>query len=100
MVTSAYDLNTLIPNIEMVFYRIFCSPLTNIEERKLKEKSNILAENIFAQKKVSLTLFGYRSLLETLSLYPKKKHFKKVITYLQEYEEKSMLNEEILNLII
>lgn len=66
----------------MIFYKMFCSPFTNKSERKARDKDNILAGNIFADKKVSLTTFGYKSLLETLSLYPKKKHFKKVITYL------------------
>ncbi len=50
MVTMPYELNNLIPNIEMIFYRIFCSPFTNIKLRKAQEKENLLAGNIFAEK--------------------------------------------------
>lgn len=31
---------------------------------------------------MSLTYFGYKSILETLYLYPKKKHLKKVIAHI------------------
>ena len=80
IVNSSYELNSLIPNIEMLFYKIFCSPLTNKDERRGKDVGeNVLFGNIFADKKVSITYFGYRSLLETLMLEPKKKHFKKVL---------------------
>jgi hypothetical protein len=79
---------------------MFCSPYTNWNERKEQEKSNILAGNIFGDKKVSLTTFGYKSLLETLVLYPKKKHFKKVLAYLKEFEKKEILNDELINLIV
>jgi hypothetical protein len=33
MVTQAYELNSLIPNIEMLFYKMFCSPITTKEQR-------------------------------------------------------------------
>lgn len=79
MVNSAYELNSLIPNIELLFYKIFCSPITTKEERKDKDNDYPLFGNIFAQKKVGLTFFGYKSLLETLILHPKKKHFKKIV---------------------
>lgn len=49
MTTSAYEINTLIPNIEMVFYKMFCSPITTKEMRQGKDGSeNILLGNIFA----------------------------------------------------
>jgi len=66
----------------MVFYRMFCSPITTKEQRKNNDNGNILYGNIFAEKEVSLTYFGYKSLLETLLLFPKKKHFKKVVAHL------------------
>jgi hypothetical protein len=88
MVNSAYELNSLIPNVEMLFYRMFCSPLTTKEDRLGKDKENVLYGNIFAQKQVPLTYFGYKSLLESLVLEPKKKHLKKVIAHLCEYEQK------------
>jgi len=68
MVNSSYELNSLIPNIEMVFYKIFCSPITTKEERKDLDKDFPLKGNLFAKKEVSLTYFGYKSLLETLAL--------------------------------
>ena len=71
----------------MVFYKIFCSPITTKEERKLKDRDNILAGNIFANQKASLTYFGYKSILETLSLDPKKKHFKKLVAHYIEYND-------------
>ena len=56
--------------------------------------------NIFAEKKVGLTYFGYKSLLETLALQPKKKHFKKIIAHMQEYEKKEEIDQTIINLIV
>ena len=31
MINSAYELNTILPNIEMIFYRIFNSPISSLE---------------------------------------------------------------------
>ena len=100
MVNSSYELNSLIPNIEKLFYRIFCSPLTTKDLRNGKDKENVLLGNLFAQKKVSLTYFGYKSLLETLVLDPKKKHLKKVIAHLSEFEDKTKVDPSLINLII
>lgn len=62
---------------------MFCSPLTTKDERAGgKDHEDLLIGNIFAQKQVPLTYFGYKSLLETLVLDPKKKHLKKVINHL------------------
>lgn len=80
MLSQAYELNNLIPNVDKIFYRMFCSPLTTKESRKGKDNGDdILLGNIFADKKVSVTNLGYKSLLETLILDPKKKHYKKVV---------------------
>lgn len=101
MVNQAYELNNLIPNIEMLFYKMFCSPITTKEQRKGKNDSeHILLGNIFAEKGVSLTYFGYKSLLETLMLYPKKKHLKKVIAHLMQYEQKENVDSKLINMII
>ena len=84
LVNSSYELNGLIPNSEKLFYKLFCSPLTTKEQRAGgKDREDPLLGNIFAQKKVSLGYFGYKSLLETIALDPKKKHLKKVIAHLQ-----------------
>jgi hypothetical protein len=48
LVNSSYELNGLIPNVEMLFYRMFCSPLTTKEDRKGKDIENVLYGNIFA----------------------------------------------------
>lgn len=49
---------------------------------------------------MSVTYFGYRSLLETLVLHPKKKHFKKVVTHLLKYEPKELVDPTLINMII
>ena len=48
LVNSSYELNSLIPNVEMLFYRMFCSPLATKEDRAGKDHENILYGNIFA----------------------------------------------------
>lgn len=100
LVNSAYELNALIPNVEMLFYRMFCSPLTTKEDRNGKDRENVLYGNIFAQKQVPLSYFGYKSLLETLVLDPKKKHLKKVIAYLCEIEPRDKVDPHLINLIV
>lgn len=54
MINSAYQLNEHIPNVELLFYRIFCSPITTKEQRKEQEGSDILAGNIFAKPGINL----------------------------------------------
>jgi len=98
LINSAYELNSLIPNVELLFYRMFSSPLTTKAERA--GGNDVLLGNIFAQKKVSVTYFGYKSLLETLVLDPKKKHLKKVIAHLSEFEAKDKVDASIINLIV
>lgn len=34
LINSAYQLNQHIPNIELVFYKIFCSPISTKDLRK------------------------------------------------------------------
>lgn len=77
MINSAYQLNDIIPNVEMMLYKIFCSPVTTKETRK--DSDNLLVGNLFLNDKQNLGPAVYRSLLETVSLYPKKKHFKKIV---------------------
>jgi hypothetical protein len=77
MINSAYELNDIIPNIELMFYNIFCSPLITKEQRKGKE--DLLEGNLFTLPQMNLGSAVYKSLLETVALHPKKKHFKKII---------------------
>ena len=101
LLNSAYELNSLIPNVELLFYRMFCSPVTTKGERAGgQDRENVLLGNIFAQKKVALTYFGYRSLLETLVLDPKKKHLKKVIAHMSEFEKKEKVDGSLISLIV
>jgi len=48
----------------------------------------LLAGNLFARDGINLGPQAYRSLLETVALHPKKKHFKKIIEHLIKYEDK------------
>mmetsp|Transcript_47739 Transcript_47739/g.34998 ORF Transcript_47739/g.34998 Transcript_47739/m.34998 type:complete len:164 (+) Transcript_47739:2174-2665(+) len=98
MVTQAYELNHLIPNCEMIIYKMFCSPLCTKELRDKKDRKEVLLGNIFAEKGVQLGPIVFRSLLETLYLYPKKKHFKKIVQYLLKVEE--VHPPEIVSLVI
>lgn len=101
LINSAYELNSLIPNVELLFYKMFCSPITTKADRAGgNDREDVLLGNIFAQKKVSITYFGYKSLLETLVLEPKKKHLKKVIAHLSEFEPKEKVDSSIINLIV
>jgi hypothetical protein len=84
----------------MLFYRMFCSPLTTKEDRVGKDTENVLYGNIFAQKQVPLTYYGYKSLLETLVLQPKKKHLKKVIAHLCEFQPKDQVDPSLIGLIV
>ena len=77
LISQAYQLNDIIPNVELIFYKIFCSPITSKEQRKGSE--DLLEGNLFAREDMNLGSQVYRSLLETVALYPKKKHFKKII---------------------
>ena len=101
LINSSYELNSLIPNVELLFYRMFCSPITTKAERAGgNDRDNVLVGNIFAQKKVSITYFGYKSIIETLVLDPKKKHLKKVVAHLCEYEAKEKVDTTLINLIV
>jgi len=63
MINQAYELNEVIPNIEQVFYNLFCSPLITKDVRKGNDKDNLLAGNIFTNKDFNMPMDAYRSLL-------------------------------------
>jgi len=87
-----------VPNIEHLLFKIFCSPMATRDQRA--GDKDLLAGNIFAQKKMQLPLDVYRSLLQTLAVRPKKKHFKKVVEYLTTHEPVSRLTPQLLDQII
>jgi len=64
---------------------MFCSPISTKEERK--GEKDLLVGNIFAQKGLQLPIDVYISLLQTVTVIPKKKHFKKIVDYLVKYED-------------
>jgi len=99
MISSAYELNDLIPNIELLFFKIFCSPITTAEQRKQEDGEDLLAGNIFAVKDINLGSIAYRSLLETVALYPKKKHFKKILDHMILYQDREGVDSDLIDLI-
>ena len=49
LINSAYELNPLIPNVELLFYRMFCSPITTkVDRAGGNDRENVLYGNIFA----------------------------------------------------
>ena len=80
LISQAYQLNDIIPNVELIFYKIFCSPITSKDTRKGSEE--LLEGNLFAREGMNLGSQVYRSLLETVALYPKKIHVKKIIQHI------------------
>ena len=64
IVNSAYELNHIIPNIELILFKMFVSPITTRSERKRTDSKDLLAGNIFhEQKDFKLPKQVYESLL-------------------------------------
>lgn len=49
MIHQSYELNHIIPNIEMLLYKMFCSPISTKEQRG-EDNNNLLLGNLFAAK--------------------------------------------------
>jgi hypothetical protein len=47
----------------------------------------LLKGNLFAEKEMSIHPLIYKNLLETMTLKPKKKHFKKLVEYIRKFEK-------------
>ena len=88
-------MNANIKNSEQMFFDIFTSPITTYTDRLGKE--DLLAGNLFKQKKLSNLL--YKSLLETAAIHPKKKHFKKIISHIIQTEKPEDVDPQILEMI-
>lgn len=58
---------------------MFTSPITTQAERKKQDKDNLLAGNIFKDSEMKMPHEAYVSLLQTVALKPKKKHYKKIL---------------------
>ena len=101
MIHQSYELNELIPNIELMLYKIFCSPLSTEEERRNgNDRENLLLGNIFADKQMQLPIEVYKSLLQTLMIKGKKKHFKKVVSYIMKVEPASHVTPMLIDQIL
>jgi len=97
MVHQSYELNEVIPNIEYMFSKMFCSPFTKVSA---EGDTDLLAGNIFAQKKVRFSPQVYESLLNTNVIKPKKKHFKKIIQYMRTMEDGSQVSPILIDLVV
>lgn len=64
-----------------------------------KGNEELLAGNLFAKDGLNLPCAVYRSLLETVALNPKKKHFKKIIEHLITYQDKEAVESSLIELI-
>ncbi|CAI2365840.1 unnamed protein product [Moneuplotes crassus] len=94
---NALELNNWIENTHILFYKIFCTPKINKEERKESEKENLLSGNLF---KTSISSYGYRSLLHSVLLKGKKKHFKKIIKHIETYMSPDEVTDSLIADII
>ena len=100
MIHSAYECNDLLPNMEMLLFKMFTSPSTTKTLRKDEDNNHLLIGNLFARDGVQLSSSVYRSLLETLALHPKKKHYKKIIEHMLAYADKQALDGDLLDLAV
>lgn len=98
MINQAYELNALIPNIELLLFKMFVSPSMTKEARA--ESEDLLAGNIFVEKGFKLHDDACHSLLETVTMRPKKKHYKKIIAYLTEHKDPKALTPELLSQMV
>ena len=100
MINSVYELNDIIPNIELIFFKMFTSPITTKALRKQNDGDDLLVGNLFHN-----TNFGkmpeqaYISLLQSAALQPKKKHFKKIIQYMILNERPDEVSPVLIDLI-
>lgn len=60
----------------------------------------MLEGNIFATREMQLHPIIYKSLLDTLAMKQKKKHFKKIVEYMQKYEKPQDVSPNLIDHII
>lgn len=100
MINSAYELNHIIPNIELIVFKMFVSPVTTRSERKGADEDDILKGNLFhSLQDFKMPRQVYLSLLQSVALNPKKKHFKKIVQYLILHEKAKDVDVELIDLI-
>lgn len=92
MISNAYELNSWIPNVHMMLYRMFCMPKTTEKLRKEADGNDLLVGNIFNNH---LSITGYKSLLHSVLLTGKKKHFKKILTHMVKHLPAEQINDDV-----
>ena len=99
----------MIPNSSQVLYNIFFTPLNTKNQRRIETEegvqhldtgSNSLLGNLFAEKHMSLHPVLYDNLIETLTLHPKKKHYKKLINFIINEEKVENVSSELIHKMI
>ena len=100
MLHSTYEANESVPNLEQIFFRMFVSPITTKKERARADPDDLLAGNIFmGLEGFTMPTDAYYSLLESVALSPKKKHFKKILQYLVLSEEPTKVSPQLIDLV-
>ena len=101
VVNSAYDLNHIIPNIELILFKMFTSPISTKGQRKASDSEDLLAGNLFHSlgEDFKMPKQAYVSLLQSVALNPKKKHFKKILQYMVLHEKADQLDAELIDMI-
>ena len=80
---------------------MFFSPITTRAERANgADREDLLLGNLFAGRQMRMHGEIYNSLLMTLSLNPKKKHYKKIVEYLRVHEPVEEVSQVLLDHII
>ena len=83
-----------------MFFKMFVSPLSTKSQRKRNDKDDLLIGNIFNDlQDFKMPKQAYISLLQTVALQPKKKHFKKIIQYIVLNEGPSELSSDLIDMI-
>ena len=86
------------PDVEKILYRIFFSPMSTFEERREKDKEDLLVGNLFDQ---SLHEDIYKNLIKTMAFSPKKKkHYKKIIKYIRKHEDPQSVSPELIEFVV
>lgn len=100
LLNSTYELNEYIPNIELIFFKMFASPISTMQQRKKHDKDDLLIGNIFHElRDFKMPKQAYISLLQTVALQPKKKHYKKIIQYMVLNETSSELSSDLIDML-
>lgn len=99
MLNSTYELNDIIPNIELLFYKMFISPISTKRQRKNGDGDELLAGNLFHEQDMNMPEQAYKSLLQSVALQPKKKHFKKILQYVVLNEKPENVSSDLIDLI-